>query len=324
MSGYALVIGSGSIGERHANNLSKFFDMEVEVLSRKPSLEFRKNSLNANKGVKKISIEELSLNKNIDVIVMATPSSIRLSALSFLESIEAKNLYVEVPAAVNFKCWEELKTKAIDRNISISAGYNMRYHPGIRKIFEIKEKTKFYSLRAIFGEFLPALHTWQDYRERYEARKDLGGGPLLTSHHELDIAIAVLGEIDSVSCNTNNTRLDIDAPDHAILYLHHIGGEVSTLDLNFFYRKYTRRIEIACEEDILIYEPFSSGVIYQGEVLESYKDYDFNRTYIEAMRDALAESPSKSKVKLEEVDHLLRVTDACLASANSYGIMTKV
>ena len=54
-----LVIGSGSIGERHAKNLAKFFNKKVFVLSRCPDKEFRDEFLNKSEYVTKISQYDL-------------------------------------------------------------------------------------------------------------------------------------------------------------------------------------------------------------------------------------------------------------------------
>ena len=55
-----------------------------------------------------------------------------------------------------------------------------------------------------------------------------------------------------------NSLLDIEANDHALINLFHENGTISNLDLNFFYKEYTRRIEISTNKELIIYEPFSS------------------------------------------------------------------
>ena len=155
----------------------------------------------------------------------------------------------------------------------------MRFHPAIENLKSLKNR-EFLSLRGVFGEFLPSLHKWENYKHRYEALNALGGGPLLTSHHEIDLAIYLIGNVDKVSCIFRNTSLDIDAPDHAILNLFHCNGAISNLDLNFYYRKYVRNFQIATTQDMINYEPFGNGLKIGSENYINYKDFDFNQTYV--------------------------------------------
>ena len=259
MSSYSLIIGSGSIGERHAKNLAKFFNQKVLVLSRYPERKFRDEFLNSSENISKISFDDLSKFKNFEIVVIATPSSIRSEALNLINNSTIRVIYTEVPAAISFKEWIKLKEKAKELNTFLFAGYNMRFHPGYKSINSLQKK-EFVSFRGIFAEYLPDLHKWEKYSDRYEAKKELGGGPLLTSHHELDIAINLLGKVKSVSCIMRNSLLDIDASDHAIINLFHENGKISNIDLNFFYKNYTRRIEIATTSKLITYEPFASGL----------------------------------------------------------------
>ncbi len=321
MKSNSLVIGSGSIGERHAKNLIKEFNQKVLVLSRFPSKKFRDNFLNESKDISKISYEEVCKYRDFEVVVLATPSSIRSEALKNLENLNIGVIYAEVPAAISSNDLNSLNKKARDMNTFLFPGYNMRFHPGYNEIRSLK--TDFLSFRGIFAEYLPSLHLWENYKDRYEAKLDLGGGPLLTSHHELDIAISLLGKVDSVSCLMKNTFLDIEASDHALINLFHKNGKVSNLDLNFFYREYTRRIEISTSNELIIYEPFSNGLKIGNKKI-SYKDFDFNLTYIESMKNALKKEINSEGMSSEDLNHLLKVTDACFLSSASNGIMTKV
>ena len=317
-----LVIGSGSIGERHAKNLVSFFNRKVFVLSRSPNQEFRDEFLNKSEYVSKISQNDLINFRDFEMLVLATPSSIRSKVLEPLKGIKIKVIYTEVPAATDFDSWYRLKELSSLIGARLYPGYNMRFHPGILKLQDLK-KSHFLSLRGLFGEFLPDLHKWEDYKFRYEAVKKLGGGPLLTSQHEIDIAILLMGDVDNVSCLMRNTLLDIEAPDHVILNLFHKNGSISNLDLNFFYKQYVRRLELSTEEEIIKYEPFNDGLKIGKREKISFKDFDFNKTYIDSVNDALSNkfdfAPS-----LESIDHLMKVSDACLKSSENNGKIIKV
>lgn len=318
-----LVIGSGSIGERHAKNLAKIFNKKVYVLSRNNKKNFRDHYLNQSDKVIKISKEDLKKFENLDLAILATPSSIRAEILEPLEHIKIKCIYAEVPAAKSFTSWTKLKNLSLKLNCKLYAGYNMRFHPGIKKLKSLSNSNKFLSLRGIFGEFLPDLHKWENFKFRYEAIKILGGGPLLTSHHEIDIAIYLMGRVKKVSCIMRKTFLDIDADDHVILNLIHENNSISNLDLNFFYKKYVRRLEISTEKEIIRYEPFNDGLSIGEMNMNNFKDYDFNQTYIDSLKEILSNNFYLSPT-IEDIDHLMRVSDACLKSSKNDGKIIKV
>ena len=70
----ALIIGSGSIGERHANNLLTM-GFQVDVLSRNKSKKFRSEILEGSPIARKI--ENNDIDNQYEIAVLATPSSIR-------------------------------------------------------------------------------------------------------------------------------------------------------------------------------------------------------------------------------------------------------
>ena len=112
---------------------------------------------------------------NFESVIIATPSSIQSIALNSLKDSKIGLIYVaEVPAAISFSEWDLLKHKAAELGTNLYAGYNMRFHPGYQKI-NLLNKLDFVSFRGIFAEYLPALHTWEDYKNRYEAKTSLGG-----------------------------------------------------------------------------------------------------------------------------------------------------
>lgn len=319
----ALVIGSGSIGERHARNLSTYFNAEVCVASRNPEKPFRSEILNNSTSVSKKSFESIQPTC-WDVCVIATPSSLRKDAILPFSSHSISSLYVEVPAVVNESELSLLLSLPLLANTYIHAGYNMRYHPAWKHIKSRIISTEIPSaFRAIFAEHLPSIHSWEDYRKRYEAVRELGGGPLLTSQHELDMAINLLGRVTRVSCIQMNTVLNIDSADHSLITLFHLSGAVSTIDLNFFYKKYTRTATLATDKDVYTVEPFDRGIVSCSDV-QNYSDYDFNQTYIESMKFCLQRKPSQYCLSKDDLQHLVKVTDRCEESAVSHGKILKI
>ena len=67
--------------------------------------------------------------------------------------------------------------------------------------------------RIAVGEYLPGWHPYEDYRTSYAARRDLGGGVILTLIHELDYAYWLFGaprRLFAVGGHLSDLELDVE------------------------------------------------------------------------------------------------------------------
>ncbi len=82
------------------------------------------------------------------------------------------------------------------RGLTAAVGYQMRFHPCLQRLHALVQEKKvgrILSVRAVVGEYLPGWHTYEDYRQSYASRTDLGGGVILTQIHELDYLYWLFG-----------------------------------------------------------------------------------------------------------------------------------
>ena len=54
------------------------------------------------------------------------------------------------------------------------------------------------AVQAQNSSYLPDWHPYENYKESYAAKKELGGGVVLTSIHELDYLYWLFGKINDV------------------------------------------------------------------------------------------------------------------------------
>jgi len=101
------------------------------------------------------------------------------------------------------------------------------------------------TVHAHWGEYLPQWHPWEDYRQSYAARADLGGGVIRTLTHPLDYLRYLIGEVDSLwSFNGHLSPLEMDVEDAAEIGLRFVSGAVGGVHLNYFQRPPVHRLEI--------------------------------------------------------------------------------
>ena len=71
-----------------------------------------------------------------------------------------------------------------------------------------------------FGEYLPDMHSYEDYRESHASRSEQGGGVILCLSHMVDIAYWLFGLPVSVYAKGGHlSSLEIDVEDTADIIL---------------------------------------------------------------------------------------------------------
>lgn len=163
-----LVIGSGSIGRRHYDNLQTLA-VSTELLS------WRDVGLQGS----------VAAMDRADAVVIATATDIRLP---LIEAAAARGLpiYVEKPLAFRPAEVETIAAVAAPVAARSMLGYMMRYHPAVRLLAEADLSDVFQFALTIGHDVTQWRANWR-FSESYAARAE-GGGVLLDLCHELDLA----------------------------------------------------------------------------------------------------------------------------------------
>ncbi|HJN62249.1 MAG TPA: Gfo/Idh/MocA family oxidoreductase, partial [Candidatus Parcubacteria bacterium] len=207
-----LIIGYGSIGKRHANNLKFILKSERDIII------YRQPGEKKVPGLKTFFNLKDALSEKPNAVVIATPTNSHIPiALKCAKA--GTHLFIEKPVSNNLKDIKKL-TKLIKRNNLITMiGCCLRFHPGLKHTKDlIAEKTigKIISVIAQAGQYLPDWRAGVKYQNTYSAKKSLGGGVVLDLIHELDYLYWLFGEVKSVFAFTGkSSNLTIDTEDIA-------------------------------------------------------------------------------------------------------------
>lgn len=222
----ALFIGLGSIGQRHLRNLLAL-EPNAEIFAirnqKSKTYVFNKNNkiLKNSNLINKYKIQEYknvseALSKQIfNLIFITNPSSLHFKIAESVISSGAY-IFIEKPAVHSEKDLKKLHILNEANNGKIFVGYQYRFHPAIKKSYKIINDNllgNIVSARFKNGEYLPDWHPYEDYRASYAARKDLGGGALLTQIHDLDYASFLCGiptELFAVGGKNSSLELDVE------------------------------------------------------------------------------------------------------------------
>ena len=114
---------------------------------------------------------------------------------------------------------DELLRAARENSRVVMVGYQFRFHPcflRLRNILRSQLLGNLLGVRAAVGEYLPGWHPYEDYRQMYASRADLGGGVIVTQIHEFDYLYALFGPPQRLfSLSGHWSRLEIDTEDAA-------------------------------------------------------------------------------------------------------------
>ncbi len=228
-----LIIGAGSIGERHIRNLWQLGYHNI-IVYRQRNLPFR------DIGEAKVKVchdLEEAKKLNPEVAFICTPTSQHLKQSIYCLQNDM-HVFVEKPLSDSTADLKILKNIAGYKNKLLQVGFMMRFHPHILAVKNIITEKTFGELlisQSHWGSYLPAWHEYENYKEGYAANKSLGGGVALTLCHDIDIAIWLSSKkiINYKSVLTKSEQLDIDVPSIADIEIIYNNGGKSSIQLNF-------------------------------------------------------------------------------------------
>ena len=229
------VVGLGSIGRRHLQNLYALGQRRLIAVTRGTS------PLPADELPPHQTEETLAAALKHDpiAVLVCNPTALHLSTA--LEAAAAGcHLFLEKPVSHQLGGVEQLVEIAAEKNLLVQVGFQFRFHPVLGAIKELLAKERLGRLVSVhvhWGEYLPAWHPWEDYRKGYSARSDLGGGVVLTLCHPFDYLRWMLGEIEGVYALTGHrSGLELDTEDTASVLLRFASGLAGTVYLDYVER----------------------------------------------------------------------------------------
>jgi predicted dehydrogenase len=287
-----LVIGSGSIGRRHHENLQAL-GASAQLVS------WRGGGLGG----------ALAAMTDAAAVVIATATDIRLP---LIEAAAARGLpiYVEKPLAFRpdeVEAIAELAAPIADRSM---LGVMLRYHPAVRALAESDVSDVFQFALTIGHDVTQWRQNWR-FSDSYAARA-AGGGVLLDLCHELDLAACLFPglEVTGVDSSGHPAFPGVDFASRVSLRRPGLVGDVSMDYLTpLLHRRTTLRgtermhdFDFAAQ-DYRVTE--ASGVRTLAMPLER------NAMFLDAMRDFLALAFGKPTLGNPLIPRL----DLCLPSA---------
>ena len=290
-----LICGWGSIGRRHFRNLRALGEDDI-VLYRTGRSTLESDELQG------FAVEDdlesaLSRHKP-DVAIVANPTALHLK-VAVPAARAGCHLLIEKPLAESLDRVDELRQAVDEAGVQVLVGYQYRFHPGLLAVKNLLDDGHLgdpVSVRVEWGEYLPEWHPWEDYRRSYSARRELGGGVLLTLSHPFDYLRWLFGDVTRVVGQVGQSgTLKVDVEDIAEILLRFEGGSTGRVHLDYLRRPPQHRMDVTCTSGSIRWQAGQSNIEYS----EAGGDWRSTSTIAAFERNDLF---------LSELDHLIAVS----------------
>ncbi len=237
-----LIAGYGSIGRRHFRNLLTLGERDILVYhthqSTLPDDELA--------GFPVETDLRAALAYEPDAVIISNPTALHLD-VAIPAAQCGCHLLIEKPISHSLARVEELERVSEQNHNRILVGYQFRFHPGLQQVKKLLDEGaigKPVSAHAHWGEYLPDWHPWENYKQGYAARPELGGGVVLTLSHPLDYLRWLMGEVESLTAFTSRLGLNLPVEDTAELALRFANGALGSVHLDYLQRPPSHWLEI--------------------------------------------------------------------------------
>lgn len=267
-----LIAGLGSIGRRHFRNLIALGETDI-VLLRSHRATLPDDELSGYPV--ETDLNEALKKHKPNAVIVSNPTALHLD-VAIPAAQAGCHILLEKPVSHSLDGLDTLQTAAEKSGGRILVGFQFRYHPALNKAREIIQTGslgKVLTAHVRWGEYLPNWHPWEDYRQSYAARADLGGGVIVTLTHALDYLRFMLGDVDSLwSFNGHVSPLELDVEDVAEIGLRFSSGLIGGVHLNYVQRPPVHQLEIVGTQGTLRWDN-ADGTLHFHKMPDSFGSY---------------------------------------------------
>lgn len=285
-----IIVGCGSIGQRHAMN-AKQIGIENIIICDINLQRLKKFATELGTTYYYSSYADaFGKHPETDAAVISTPSGIHIQPATFFAE-KGIPIFIEKPLSNNLDNVDNLMEIIAENDLVAMIGQSYRFHEGFLQLKELLDRDvlgKIFHVNYFGGHYLPDWHPDQDYRKEYAAQKRLGGGVLLTSaSHGFDTINWLFGEIDQITgWKTHQSNLEIDVEDSIFCLIKTRKDIIVQYQSDFIQRENKHQMIVFGEKGHIsadfVKNEIEIGVM--GENLERiYYDFDPNKRYVDEL-----------------------------------------
>lgn len=314
-----LILGLGSIGQRHLRNL-KIIEPKSKIYvirSKRKNVTPLLNNFNKVKSgdIKKkyslnyfSSLSEIHKKKiKIDCGFVCTPSSMHVSQVIELLKYNIP-CFIEKPLGSSSNNLIKLEKLFKKKKINTMMGFQLRFNPLLQYLEKIIKKKspigKLLTAHIHHGENIKDFHPYENYRISYAANSRLGGGVILTQIHEIDYFLHLFDKYkivhsSCISSKISDLNLNVEDVFSSNFILKKGKDKIlCSICLNFFERPKRRKVYLIGKLGSLEV-CFNSQRIFifkKGKKIIKKFNFKKNDIYVKELKYFISKIKSKTKV----------------------------
>ena len=327
----ALVVGLGSIGQRHLALLRKRLPQAQLMVLRRSC-----DGTTAEADFCTTLLDE-AVGFSPQIAIVANPAPFHAEVTVALAE-NGIHVLVEKPMASSVADAQKMIEAAAASDVVLQVGYNLRFLESLgafRRLILDGKIGRVASARAEAGQYLPNWRPGSNWRDTVSAQRKLGGGVLFELSHEIDYLHWIFGRISSVrgySGQLGGLAIDVEDTAHALLHFEAdspISGTgaalIASVSLDFIRHDTVRRCQAIGESGTLLWDGMANKISYwdtNGVVEVVHKsDVQRNDTYTAQLDSFLASVLKREQPLVNGFDGLvaLNVIDGVRRSNGALG-----
>jgi predicted dehydrogenase len=254
---HILIVGFGSVGQRHAANLGRLGCRISCVDTRADRRDELKNEAGQGQPVGTFKNLGAALaSQTYDGAVIATPTALHVEQTVMLLDAGIPVL-LEKPVAVTLDDALILAAAKVRNSAPLLLGYTWRWWP---PLIEVKQQLangtigKIIKVDFWMSAHLADWHPWEPLEDFFMSSKALGGGALLDESHWIDLANWFFGPPSHVFGRAEKlSDLPIDADDHVDINARYADGKRISVHLDLIGRPHEKTIRIVGTAGTLVW-----------------------------------------------------------------------
>ena len=153
---------------------------------------------------------EEALSQGYDLVVVANPTSLHMPVALAAAGAGCHPLHRQARQSQPGRSGPTFRAWCKKKGLKTQVGCQLRFHPCLAQARAwLKEERIGRPVQAIcqVGEWLPGWHPWEDYRQSYAARAELGGAGWCSPFiHEIDYLHWLLGPLTPLAARGRRLR----------------------------------------------------------------------------------------------------------------------
>ena len=321
-----LVVGTGSIGERHLRCMLATGRAEVGICEINDLL--RKEVTDKYRLKDSYAFLKEALQQPWNAAIVATPASCHIP-LGIQLAEAGLHLLIEKPLSTSMDRITELREIIERQELVVRVEYDWHVHPGLREMRDEIVSGRFgkpVQIVIVSGGHFPTARP--AYREIYYADRAKGGGAIQDAlTHNLNIGEWLAGPIDRIAVDASHMVLEGVQVEDTVHAMTRQGSVMGCYCLNQYQSPAEMTITVVCTEGTVRFEMQGKRWMWMTEPNGDWHDQPFVLANVDAwfslventFLDALEGKPDLL-CTFEEGLQTLKVNLAALRSADSAGI----